>query len=379
MALWDYKDKENLSLRIINAKTGEDKVKYKLTPPENVLNSIKKIVPNGLLWHDEKHFCYLTSNSNVQIYDLETNTEETVFTDDDGKTISGRAASISMLTDGNVLNAILCEVKNTDYYNSEHELRYRIGNGDIITIAAPDDRYFCLKSGLSYKGIIKTGGSGLILTALTRDREKSDGLFIYDTKHGEPVVFDMDETFKPEDIIILIGDKKPRFLTITDDKSSYGSLMKIYDASLGKEISSINLDEIRDEIVSVHFLNEDNAVAIWTKSRMISIYDIETGKLVKKVAFEGLEINENAALYLGKEEDPERDRVFLYTYDGGYSGMNAMALSTTTWEKKADFCGFTAFCPDTNEIYKFKNDEKDEIIKGKAYTLDDLIEKAKNY
>ena len=65
--------------------------------------------------------------------------------------------------------------------------------------------------------------------------------------------------------------------------------------------------------------------------------------------------------------------------------MNAMMLSTTTWEKKADFCGFTAFCPDTNEIYKFKNtfmyfdDEKDEIIKGKAYTLDDLIEKAKKY
>ena len=385
MALWDYKDKENLSLRIINAKTGEDKVKYKLTPPENVKNSIKTIAQNGLLWHDEKHFCYLTSNSNVQIYDLETNTEEAVFTDDDGKTISGRAASISMLTDGNVLNAILCEVKNTDYYNSDHELRYRIGNGDIITIAAPDDRYFCLKAGLSYKGIIKTGGSGLILTALTRDREKSDGLFIYDTKHGEPVVFDMEEVFKPEDIIILIGDKKPRFLTITDDKSSYGTLMKIYDASLGKEISSINLDEIRDEIVSVHFLNEDNAVAIWTKSRMISIYDIETGKLVNKVTFENLKINENVALYLGKEEDPERDRVFLYTYAGGNSGMNALVLSMTTWEKRADFGGFTAFCPETNEIYKSKNtymdfvDEKDEILKGKAYTLDDLIEKAKKY
>ncbi len=385
MALWQYKDDEDISLRIIDAKNGEDIVRYKLEPSEDIKKSIGTLARNALLWRDGKHFSYLTSGSNVIIYDLETNKEETVFVNDDGKPISGKVAASSMVADGNVLSALLCDTKDSDHFNPDHELRYTIGNGEIITVNAPTDRYFCFKGDIFYKGILKIGGSGLVLSALSKDRKSIDGFFICDTGKSESVVIDTEEAFGPDDISIFMSDIKPRFMTVTDDKSSYGSVMRIYDASLKKEINSINLDEIRDEIVSALFLNEDRAVAVWTKSRIISIYDVETGEQLNKVVFEGLGTNSNSALYLGKAEDPERDRVFLYTYDGGNFGLNALVLSTTTWEKKADFSGFTAFCPETNEIYKFKNtymdfvDEKDEIIKGKAYTLEDLIEKAHKY
>ncbi|MBR5180213.1 MAG: TIR domain-containing protein [Lachnospiraceae bacterium] len=385
LALWEYKDAESTSLRIIDAKTGEDKVKYTLKPSEDMNVSIKTRTKNALLWRDGKHFSYLTTKSNVQIYDLETDTEETVFVNEDGKPVSGIKASVSMLADGNILDAILCESEDSDYFNPEHELRYRIGNEEITTVEAPQDRYFCIKDGFSYRGDVKTGESGLVLTLLSHDREHIDGFFIYDTKCGESAAIDTEEVFKLDDISIFMGDTKPRFLTITDDKSTYGSVIRVYDASVKKEISRIELDDIRDEITSVLFLNEDNAIVVWTKSRIASIYDIETGKQVNNVMFEGLRVGQYTAVDLEKVEDPERNRVFLYTNDGGISGKNALALSTITWEKTADFIGFTAFCPETNEIYKFKNnymsfiDEKEEIIKGKAYTLDDLIEKAKKY
>jgi hypothetical protein len=61
-----------------------------------------------------------------------------------------------------------------------------------------------------------------------------------------------------------------------------------------------------------------------------------------------------------------------------------MCISTLTWEKQSEFFGFDAFCPETNEIYKIKNsqtvfkEDENAVLKVKAYTLDDLIEKAKS-
>lgn len=381
MALWEYEDEEKVSLRLIDAESGKEMVKYKLGPAKDLKTSIKTMAQNSVLWRDGKHFTYLSSNSNAIIYNMETNEAETVFVNAEGNPVSGRAVSSSMLTDGSILTAILCDTEDSDYFNPDYELRYRIGDGETVVISAPADRYFCVKGDLFYKGIVKTGGSGLILANLSRDRERTDGIFVYDTKKGQSSVIDTEQT-EPDAISIYMGDVKPRFLTITDDKVSYGSTMKIYDAASGKEINRIDLNEIRDEIVSVLFLNEDNDVAVWTKSKMISIYNVDTGKQVNEVVFNGLEVTSTGNIYLEKAEDRERERVFLYTYEGGNSGMTAMVLDTNTWEKKADLCGFTAFCPETNEIYKFKNtymdfvDEKDEILKGKAYTLEDLIEKA---
>lgn len=74
-------------------------------------------------------------------------------------------------------------------------------------------------------------------------------------------------------------------------------------------------------------------------------------------------------------EDDTRNRVFFVTSQGA-----VMLLSTDTWKKQADFNGFSAYCPETEELYRLKNEfmsfdeETNEVIKIKVNTLDEYIQ-----
>ena len=105
------------------------------------------------------------------------------------------------------------------------------------------------------------------------------------------------------------------------------------------------------------------------------IFDTKTGEVV----FEGGFANESSAssvtLNLSIYEDPARNRAFFVTSRGA-----VIILNTKTWKKQADFYGFSAYCPDSGELYRLKNaympfrEEENGIIKIKVNTLDEYLQ-----
>ena len=70
-----------------------------------------------------------------------------------------------------------------------------------------------------------------------------------------------------------------------------------------------------------------------------------------------------------------RNRAFFVTSRGA-----VIILNTKTWKKQADFYGFSAYCPDSGELYRLKNaympfrEEENGIIKIKVNTLDEYLQ-----
>ena len=386
LALWDAKGRDGV-VKIIDATTGKTEAEYILLPENESDYSTSFLMNYSTIWDDGKHFTLTPTGSDIWIYNLETGTHEKAF-EESGKMVLAKAASTTKLAEGRALQAIVCKKENTSVFDAEYEIRYRVGNDEIKTLENQTGRSLCTEGPYVDRSYLNTSGYGLILGLLSSDKKMVDGYYIYDINSDSSIVIDLENFCTPENISIIMADSKPMFMTLIDDEEKDRLSIKIYDAISGKVIREISSKTKREDIVSTFFLNDDNDIAIWTIDRSLSVYDIETGGALiedKIGMFERYLKNGKARLKLDKIEDRERNRIFLYITDSVAPGVEAIILNTETWEKQADFSGFSTFCPKTNEIYKIKNrymefkDEKDAIISVKAYTLDDLIEKAKKY
>lgn len=387
LALSENVNDHGAYIKIVDAQTGEIVYNYNIGDDEEANGLAICTVGESKIWPDRKHLTYGSNSGFNGIINLETLEKEQIF----GKAFV-MGLDYSDINNGEVLHAAICQKENNAVSDPNFEIKWRICDGEIHTVQNPSELQ--LVSGdtlLTKEGVVFVGKSGNIIIPLFVDddgnvgsvlavKTKDDSVNVIELKeNGSFALFDTSRD-SYEDMKIAIGVGKPVFATVCPGGELVKtSIFTLYDIDKGEALSSFSIPEDIRDIFAVKFIQDDSKVIIWTRDRRVYIYDAETGeKLYEEVMqYERKGINYDVELFMA--EDTERNRLFLYT-----SGSAAMCISTLTWEKQSEFFGFDAFCPETNEIYKIKNsqtvfkEDENAVLKVKAYTLDDLIEKAKS-
>ncbi|MCR5203662.1 MAG: TIR domain-containing protein [Lachnospiraceae bacterium] len=385
--LWEASEQDKASVSVLDAFTGsKQKIEIDTTDTDSTAHATN-MLSESLLWSDKKHITYAIMGLDMGIYNLEKGQRESVFERD-----YSYAASFTKLNDGRVLHAGICETPNSLLSDRNFEVCYRIDDGEIVHVENTTGKQLVSGAVFSKTGFIKATKTGRIYVALYSDNENMvDSFLIINTEDGSSktislegsVIFYYDNSTLSDinDISFKMdySDETSDFCIMSrDGAAEQESTFRLYDYKSGevKKIFTVPHD-IRN-ITSVKLIKDDEFAAVWTKDKMLYIYEISTGenRYGGFMAYEKITSATEVELFIA--EDPERKRIFFYTTNGA-----AKCLSTETWKLRSEFFGFSAFCPETNEIYRLKNwymdfiEEDDDVIKVKAYTLDDLIEKGK--
>ena len=387
LALLEYVNAHGAILKIVDAKTGDVNCEYSFQDDEKATGLVSSIVYSSKIWPDRKHLTYGGYSGFNGIINLETLEEEQIF----GKAFVW-GLGYSDINNGGILHAAICQKENSAISDPHFEIKWRICDGEIHTVQNPSELQMVSGDALLTKeGVVFVGKSGIIIIPLFIDDEgnvnsvlalktEDDSLKVIELKeHGSFALSDSSKN-SYEDMKIAIGERKAEFATVcANEEFGKTSIFTLYDIEKGEAVTSIAIPEDIRDVSVVKFLQDDSKVVLWTRDRKIYIFDAETGEELfeELMQYERKGLNYDVDLFMA--EDPERNRLFFYT-----SGSAAMCISTVTWKKQSEFFGFDAFCPETNEIFRIKNshayfkEDENAILKVKAYTLDDLIEKAKN-
>lgn len=374
MSLWELRTSDkSVHLSVIDLARGEKKAEYDITTSDEDDNiDPSGMMRGGILWPDEKHITYRIGQSAMYIYDAEKKTGEFAF-----KGNTNMITGFSVLHDGNVIHACINKADELSLADAKYILRWRINAGEEKFVECPSGLEFTRKADGSNKVYMKVSDTGLICAVMwSAENGQADSYMIVDTSDGSSSVIKIDSpeeytTLNKSDFPEVVLSKESGLMFVTGKNL----MIKRYDLKDGKvtgvvDISS-DIDNYKD-IADLMFYDHGRKIAIWTTTSRLHIYDMIECKKICERMYDNLRSDASADVI----EDEERDRIFFVLDNGP-----AMCVSTKTYNKLADFYGFSGFCPETNEIFILNNDflyfkEDTAILKVKAYTLNDLIEKA---
>ena len=320
---------------------------------------------DALIWPDKKHFTFGMGSSRLYIYDMENGTMEDVFA---GKRLVDSACAISK--SGEIYNLAICEAEGYNVLDPKYDIYWKTGTGEIEQAEIPDGLSPCIKNGYLRSSKICIGESGMMMVSLSADQSQITSYLLIDPADGHTVTLEEKCPGPVGEKMIISGKTEKRVLVFGTDR-----MLRIYDGRTGELYSEFDAPSEFSDISSVRFFNNDSKLAVWTRSSILYIYDIETKEQVFGGRFNYDKSSANSDVKVEIFEDDTRNRVFFVTSQGA-----VMLLSTDTWKKQADFNGFSAYCPETEELYRLKNEfmsfdeETNEVIKIKVNTLQEYLQ-----
>jgi hypothetical protein len=355
-----------ISILISDPETQEKKEEYKLDVKLSDLPGVNTVLETAVFWPDKKHFSY-SLNREPAIFDIEKGEVTKPFTNTDIK-----AAAYSVLENGDILSAVVGRKKESSILSPEYEIAYTVGGGSVQRVSIPEGKTAAIQEGSGQKFYINAGSNGNIVVSLCDvGGDVADSFMVVSAADGTYRIAE-ENGYAYSGKVFACGKKNELFVYETKQNK-----LAIYDVSEGECAGCIDLPFETADIVSAEFLKGDTAFAIWTKSRILYVYDSPCGELMYEGAFENDNSSAVDELKVVAIEDNANDRIFFVT-----SKKAVMVISTVTWKKTADFRGFDAFSHKTGEIFRVMNsgmvmnEEENSVIKVIAYTLDDLIAKA---
>lgn len=366
LAIWHTLETNLVKLKIVDTSDDSVKASYDIdtSDGDGVLRAAS--MANGAkMWSDGKHFTFGFGTTFIGTYDLETGKGYDAFPNETLLT-----SAYALLDSGEMLYVAICNAENFNVLEPEYVIKWRIGEGDIQTAAIPEGFMPLTKNGMVKYTKLSAGSNGLIVAALSNDESTFSSYLWINTADGNTGVAEDRGPGLPEERLIVVCEKEKAFLIFGTD-----GVIRMVSGTNGELIKEIQIAYGISDIANISFLNNDANLAVWTKSRILYIFDTKTGEVV----FEGGFANESSAssvtLNLSIYEDPARNRAFFVTSRGA-----VIILNTKTWKKQADFYGFSAYCPDSGELYRLKNaympfrEEENGIIKIKVNTLDEYLQ-----
>ena len=379
MAVWEKNDLDkSVHLSVIDLTKSETKYEYDIEKTENDVSiDPSEMYLGGILWPDGKHITNKVGYPNMYIYDAEKKTRESVFDDKDML-----STAFTVLNNGNALHAGIGKARETSSDDTQYVLEWRINNDEVQYINAPSGLAFSKKIGFSNKAYLTVGNNGLICAVLwSAETGKADSYMVVDERNGRHCIIKIDEPGDYDSLSSLDWPKimlslEPGWLFVAKKDLTITRYDLNFGSETGKNAGTLDISSDIDDysdILDFLIFDHGQKIAVWTTTSRLHIYDMMECKKICEKMFDDAP-DRNAGIEVA--EDEERERVFFYLDYGP-----AMCLNTRNYNKLADFYGLSEFCPETNEIYILNNDfmyfkEDNAILKVKAYTLNDLIEKA---
>ena len=365
LAYWKAAENDNVELKFIDTKTESVTAEYIIAPPEGSILSASSMMNDALIWPDKKHFTFGMGSSRLYIYDMENGTMEDVFA---GKRLVDSACAISK--SGEIYNLAICEAEGYNVLDPKYDIYWKTGTGEIEQAEIPDGLSPCIKNGYLRSSKICIGESGMMMVSLSADQSQITSYLLIDPADGHTVTLEEKCPGPVGEKMIISGKTEKKVMILGND-----SMLRIFDGRTGDLYREFAAPTGYNDISSVSFLNNDTKLAIWTRSSILYIYDIETKEQVFGGRFNYDKSSANSDVKVDIFEDDTRNRVFFVTSQGA-----VMLLSTDTWKKQADFNGFSAYCPENEELYRLKNEymsfdeETNEVIKIKVNTLQEYLQ-----
>lgn len=323
----------------------------------------------GVFWQNGQCVSRILGVRRLGYFDLKERKLTPVF---DGEILC--ETGLRTLSDGSFLHAAIAVSNTKKEYDLTGKILLQIEDGEMKEIENTTGKnWISLVDWIRYSSLW-TGENGYVLVgqyAVDQENNCMDSFYFYklgDGSNGEIT----DECPMTRERLLVMGKKKPLFVTADED-----GYLRVYDMTKKAVAAKMALPVDCDEVQDILFCGEDRAVAIWTKSRGLSIYEIpEDGtswKLLYQGGFDKEHTEATFEVNVTSIEDPERNRVYFMT-----SRSAVICIDTRFWKKVADFNGMDAFCKGTNEIYRIKmyslsfHEETEGILRCRAYTLEDL-------
>ena len=326
-------------------------------------------VRDGYPWADGEHLTYKDVDLGYCIYELATKKVTPMFTD---RRIE--EFQVKTLANGDMLQVALADAENWNYGDEKYSLLIKINDGAEREIPC-DESLKWMKHGLYMdEPLFFVGENGYAGLGQYENDEKLAAYHFWNAADGQHYVIDEDVPLE-DGLPHAMGKVTPMF-AVADEKGT----VWIYDVSGEKLKKKIFLQNAA-VAGQMEFCNDDTILAVWTTERRLTLYDVATGRFCYEGGFDNDYSSSSKTLTMTIMEDRERNRIFVQLSSDNRA---ATCVDLTYWKKTADFEGLDVFCPKTNEIYKrvagtdsWAAGANAAFLCHPAYTLDDLIKKAK--
>lgn len=329
----------------------------------------------GVFWKDGQCVSRTIGFNKLGYYDLRKKKLTPVF---GGEVLC--SSCILPMADGRVLQAAVVVADRTKENDFRGKLVVQVEDGEMTQIANAGEEYWMAPIDWSYRAALWTGANGYVVIGQYATDQKGDAFgntavrmdsyYFYGVNDGASGEIP-DECPMTSERKLIVGKELPLFATADED-----GYVRVYDMARKKSAEKLSLPVKYDEVQNILFCDGDQAIAVWTKDRMLFIYGI-SGSLSGKLLYQGgLDQEKTEATFeieLCCVEDPTRGRCYFKT-----SRNTVICVDTRFWKKVADYKGMDAFCPGTNEIYRLKintlyfREEREGILRYKALTLEEL-------
>lgn len=360
----ETRSKEQIRVQYIDADSQKVIRTYELELPELEEFFTSSDIFRAVFWADQEHFSVQFGYRSWIIYDMKNKEVTEVFGDYKD---CGSAACRGK--DGDTFHVCL------SVGDAKEELLLLRRNAEELRVieSTGESRWF-LPGTFQRGGFLRLGDNGYVLIgqyAAGDESERMSSFLAYRWADGKMTKI---EDICPGDAkrMLVLGEREPVFATADGD-----GIIRIYDMGKGGLVQSIEAPIELSELENVLFCAGDGALAVWSLNRELYLYEVSSGKLLWQGIFERENTASSMEVSVVCLDDSARDRVYFRTSSGA-----VICISTGDWKKTADFEGMDAFCPWTNEIYKLKyyhmffREEGNGILRSRAYTLEELKEKA---
>lgn len=357
-------------VKIINAVTRETEKTYEINlsaEDNDQVYGARYLVGDSVVWPDGRH---LTYSSFMNQYQLDFDTMKLTRTFGD---YNVKESSMAVTAQGEVLHAAITRDESSSYGNDKYALVIKLNDGEITKWACPEGESW--RHNNDYVGDLKVlaGENGYVLVAIYEnpDEDLIGDYRVFNAATGKSDVLHC-QVKMGQSGIVTMGKKTPRIVTASED-----NVIRIYDLDKLCLERKIVMDD-GSKINQVEFGSSDQALVVWTAERRLLIYDLSDGQLKYEGYVESDESYAGSVLTLETFDDVQRNRLFCRLSSGA-----SICVNLKDWKKTADFDGLGAFCPKMNEIYvKLSGSDSwamggAAFVSRKAYTLEDLMEKAK--
>ena len=319
-------------------------------------------------WLDRIHVTDYSFNT-FDIMNVQNQTRESVFGE-----ISIALKDFCITSKGDALHAIIGSTYDAVSNDWKYGLYLRINDGKITEIPYDESRNWLLGSGLFRDGLLKVGANGFVLIGQFANAEEEvveSFTYVYSETGKEAVI--QDPCPGSKDRKLCLAKNAPLFAIVEDDNV----LRQFVLDTVPSVLCEITLPVPAEQVFQIEYCANDQILALWSVNKDLYLYHSDTGELCFTGRIDKY-VEEGPNPGLRCVDDLSRDRLYFVTESGA-----AICVNVKSWKKTADFMGLDVFCAETNEIYCVKNsildfvEEKDGILRHKAYTLDKLIEKAK--
>ena len=372
LVVGEVRGKDRIALEYVDIPTQTVKSKYEINPAEIGDAISDYTILQGLFWPDCDHITLQSLSDNLKVYSLAEGKLSEVFEEP-----GIRECKVSKLKDGSALHVGIATTESVeDAEGLSGKLLLRRGLGEVVELPNSGEMNWFLGRGFSKNALLRTGGNGYVLVGQFPEAGSeafTESFWVYCLADGATLEI-ADACPSDTNRNLVMGEELPIFATADTD-----GYLRIYDMERGALRLTIPEPLEPEEILDILLCAGDRALAVWTLNRDLFLYDTQTGELLWQGTFENETTNISIKVNLETSVwDAERERIYFITAQNAVICINAKK-----WKKIADFTGLDAFCPVTNEIYKMKfsalffREEENGILRCRAYTLEELEDKAK--